>query len=136
MTYHEGDIIRIRKDRNGLIEGVEKMYDGAAQAMVGTDPSGVDPTSQSRHLVGNVYERMGTTMLVSLKDPAEVTKRSELEYVFGDAYKYVVRYDRKTGNITREGLSQAKPYTLYKEDYTQLFSYTRYSDPELLVIFE
>ncbi|MEG2584228.1 MAG: hypothetical protein RSA27_06960, partial [Oscillospiraceae bacterium] len=134
--FNSGDIVKILKNENGTIIAANKLYDGDTKLPVGTNPSSPDQMSEYRYILANVYSTRGKTLFVTTKSPENVVNKDDGEYIFSDLYRDVYRYDSKSKKVYVASSGDVKNYLKNPSEYSKVFVYHHYSDPELMVICE
>lgn len=137
MNFHAGDVIKIRRDATGVVSAATKLMDGNTMSIAtGSNPSTIWPLYENRYYFASVYSNNDGVLFVTTKNISEVKNVEDGEYTFANIYPYIYKYNAAEKRVYKETIDGIKDYLSSPNDYSKVFSYFRYSDPYLLVIYE
>lgn len=132
-----GDVIYFRKnDRNELINySILVNSDSNTQTLTFNNPSNGDYEGYDRYIYASVYDRQDNVIAVTTGDVTANSIQTESHNASG--YKlYAVGYKGNEVVVETVGQDRIYDYRHYGELYSNIFAYTRYGDPRIMVIYE
>lgn len=136
IAVGRGDIIRYAVNDENRATAVDKLFDYKRGAMTTANPSTDDYIAQRRYLYGGVYSAANDLARISVKSFAGVKNTDDLENAFTDRFIYVYKYSASAKTAVLASQNDIKDFGYYPEDYSKVFVYNWYGDPNTLVIYE
>lgn len=136
IDIESGDILQLEFDDfgNARISGEEKgiIFDKskANPAKVGTD------RAIFCSFYGYVYDLSGTVLRASVDKPENVTQVEQITKMWADRFIGVYKYNSKNGKIENASYSDVISYKDNSVNYSKIFAWFRYSDHQIMVIYD
>ena len=128
----EGDVIRIKRNFNGKVNEVVKLYDSKTQSLVDIDNSSFN-AKDGYHLI-YPYAVSENTLKYTEGNIYNITKESQLKQKLMK-YAVIVTESTQRGEVyTRGDLNNLITYTDDESNYSKVFMFSNYAEARLVVI--
>jgi len=133
-----GDVIRVRTNSKSYVDKIYVIYDYSNDAFMPYIDNAPNPSAAifaaSCFTKASFYDMKDSVALLSIKDPKEVTKRSELAIHCVDKF-ILYKYDKDAKKFRLANVEDIVTYKEDAENYSTAVFMTSYGAPKSMVIY-
>ena len=129
----EGDIIKVKRNSNGQINGVVKLYDSKTKTL--TTTASAFNAREGYHLI-YPYAISENTLKYTEGDVDEIKKESQLKQKLMNLANVITTNPREGEAYIEGNLNDIVTYTDDISDYSKVFMFSNYAEARLLVIIK